>query len=108
LEAKAVPVNIDEIRRHFRRETGKLDRWVYQGKIGDYFVDPVEAERIARWLETRNHQDILEGDFDQQFKVFNLLRMLGEISWEDWRRETRNLLLIHQGKRPVEAEDEAS
>lgn len=28
---------IAEIRRHFRKETGKLDNWLYHMRIDDYF-----------------------------------------------------------------------
>ncbi len=34
-----VAVNYDEIKKHFRKETSKLDRWIYQKDIGDYFKD---------------------------------------------------------------------
>jgi len=99
--------DLDEVRRPFRRETGKLDRWIYQGQICDYFVDPKEEERVDRWLRTRNPEEILRGDFYDQFKVFSLRRMRGMISWEDWRRETRNLYVIHQRRRDDEKKSEA-
>ena len=39
----------------FRRETSKMDRWVYQGDIADYFKSPhrpktVGVDSVAEWL----------------------------------------------------------
>ena len=37
------PKVIDEIRRHFRRETGKLDNWLYHRRIEEYL--PKEEDK---------------------------------------------------------------
>ena len=31
------PEDLDKIRRHFRRETGKLDNWIYHRRLDEYF-----------------------------------------------------------------------
>jgi len=39
------PEDLDRIRRHFRRETGKLDNWIYHRRLDEYFRK--EEERDA-------------------------------------------------------------
>jgi hypothetical protein len=37
----------ERLRKHFRSEISKLDRWLYQGKIEEYF-EPPESDEAAR------------------------------------------------------------
>ena len=48
-------LTIDEIREHFRRETSKLDRWIWYGRIEDYFKahDEIHEERRRRLRRLR-------------------------------------------------------
>ena len=36
--------DIDKIRSHFRKETGKLDNWLYHRRIDEYFKEAPEDE----------------------------------------------------------------
>ena len=36
--------NINKIRRHFRRETGKLDNWIYHRRLDEYFEEKKKGE----------------------------------------------------------------
>lgn len=36
-----------KLRKHFREETRKLDRWLRHGKIEDYFKSPEGAKNAA-------------------------------------------------------------
>lgn len=69
--------DLDKIRRHFRRETGKLDNWIQQPlRITDFCEeDPAFYERL---------------------KELNRMRRENEITRDKWYRLTGELLREHQ------------
>ena len=44
-----------KLREHFRSEISKLDRWIHQGRIEEYFEPPenVEAAKLKKELLER-------------------------------------------------------
>ena len=46
---------LEEIGERFRRETSKLDRWIYQGDVREYFKlkDELAAEKNIKLREAR-------------------------------------------------------
>jgi hypothetical protein len=39
--------DFDKVRRHFRRETGKLDNWIYHRRLDEYIVQEKETPEDA-------------------------------------------------------------
>lgn len=71
---------LEEIRRHFRRETSKLDNWIYHRRIDEYLVqDP---------------------DFYDELKEINRQRRAEEITFGECHRLVGDLLRKYQ-KRDV-------
>ena len=70
-------MSLEDIRRHFRRETSKLTNWAWVPlRITDYLVqDP---------------------DFYDELKELNQRRRAGEISADEWHRLTGEFLRKHQ------------
>ena len=40
-------VDFKKLKKHFKAETAKLDRWIYHRQIEDYF-EPPESEKAAK------------------------------------------------------------
>lgn len=70
-------VNFDELRRHFRKETGKLTNYIWH---------PLRITDFTR----------MGPDFYEEFKDLNRQRRTGEISGDKWHRLTGDLLRKHQ------------
>lgn len=69
--------DLNKIRRNFRRETGKLDNWMYQPlRISDF-----------------SEKDL---DFYEELKQLCRMRREGEISADEWHRLTGNLIRRYQ------------
>lgn len=44
------PEDIHKIRRHFRKETGKLDNWIYHRRLDEYLrkEEPKDDKKVDR------------------------------------------------------------
>lgn len=49
----------ERLKKRFREETSKLDRWIYHGKIENYVAESEEAAKLKKELLER-HKKVIE------------------------------------------------
>jgi len=100
-------VDLDEIRRHFRQETSKLERWIHQGRIEDYLnTNSGKAEEPSGEIPESSQGDpSSEGEAPKRRPVGLHRGCGGLVSWkvredgvEGYTCETCGKLILSSGQ----------